>query len=141
MKRSATAVWQGSLKEGKGALSTASRTLKDVPYSFTSRFENGTGTNPEELIAAAHAGCFTMAFSHMLASAGFPPERVTTNATLTMEQVDGKWTISTIHLDVNAKVPGIDAPRLEETAKMAKADCPVSRVLKATVTMALTREP
>ena len=98
MKRIGSAVWQGDLKSGKGTVATQSGAVKDMPYSFTSRFENGTGTNPEELIAAAHAGCFSMAASGALGKAGFTPEKLSTEATLTLEQIDGKWTISAIHL-------------------------------------------
>src|SRR5947209_7427250 len=108
MKRTATAVWSGDLKQGKGSLTAPGGVLKETPYSFHSRFEQGAGTNPEELIAAAHAGCFTMATSASLGKAGFTPERLSTEAALTLEQVDGNWTITTIHLTMNGKVPGID---------------------------------
>ncbi len=135
MKRSATAVWKGDLKAGAGALSTPSGVLKNTAYSFSTRFENGTGTNPEELIAAAHAGCFTMATSASLGKAGFVPESLTTEATLTLEQVNGAWTITTIHLVMNAKVPVITPEKFQEIAADAKANCPVSRALKATITM------
>src|SRR5688572_33323007 len=140
MKRTASAVWQGDLKQGKGTVSTASGVLKDTPYSFTTRFENGTGTNPEELIAAAHAGCFSMALSAFLGIEGFKPERVATNAALTLEQVQGNWTITAIHLDTKAKVPGIDKTKFEAVANDAKANCPVSRVLKANITLAANLE-
>src|ERR1700676_3053511 len=108
MKRKASAIWQGGLKDGKGSISTDSGVLKDTAYSFTTRFENGIGTNPEELIAAAHAGCFTMAFSAFLGKAGFTPEKLSTQATLTLEQVQGNWTITTIHLELTGRVPGIE---------------------------------
>ena len=133
MKRTASAIWNGDLKQGKGTLSAPGGVLNKTPYSFTSRFENGPGTNPEELIAAAHAGCFTMALSAFLGRAGFTPTELATEATLTLEQVDGNWTITTIHLGVAGKVPGIDAAKFEEIAKDAKANCPVSRVLKADI--------
>ena len=133
MKRTASAVWNGDLKQGKGTLSTQGGVLNKTPYSFAARFEQGAGTNPEELIAAAHAGCFTMQLSAFLAQAGFTAEELTTNATLTFEQVDGTWTITTIHLDLTARVPGIEAAKFEEIANDAKAKCPVSRVLKADI--------
>jgi lipoyl-dependent peroxiredoxin len=135
MKRTASAAWQGDLKQGKGTLSTQSGVLKETPYSFATRFENGAGTNPEELIAAAHAGCFTMATTASLGRAGFVPERLSTQATLTLEQVDGQWTITAIHLELNARIPGIEAQKFDEIAADAKANCPVSRVLNAEVTL------
>src|SRR6266852_5576555 len=121
MKRTASAVWTGDLKQGKGTLSTQSGVLKDTPYSFTTRFENGIGTNPEELIAAAHAGCFTMAVSAFLGRAGFTPEKLSTQASLTLEQVQGNWTITAIHLEMNARVPGIGPEKFAEIAADAKA--------------------
>ena len=135
MKRTASAAWQGDLKQGKGTLSTQSGVLKDTPYSFTTRFENGAGTNPEELIAAAHAGCFTMATTASLGRAGFVPEKLSTQATLTLEQVDGQWTITAIHLELKARIPGIEPQKFDEIAADAKANCPVSRVLNAEVTL------
>src|SRR5579862_778827 len=138
MDRSASAVWQGSLKEGKGTISTQSGTLKDTQYSFAARFAEGIGTNPEELIAAAHAGCFTMAFSGMLGGAGFTPTKLATEATLTLEQIDGAWTLSTIHLETTGEVPGISKEKFQEVAAEAKAKCPVSRVLKANITLTAT---
>jgi len=135
MKRTASAVWQGTLKEGKGTVSSQSGVLCDTSYSFRSRFADGTETNPEELIAAAHAGCFTMALSVFLGNAGFTADRLATTATLTLEQVEGKWTITAIHLDLTGKVPGIDAARFQEAAEGAKANCPVSQVLKANITL------
>src|SRR5437870_3351612 len=116
MKRTASAVWNGDLKQGKGTLTTQGGVLDKTPYSFAARFEQGVGTNPEELIAAAHAGCFTMQLSAFLSEAGFAPEELSTKATLTFEQVDGTWTITTIHLDLSARVPGIDAAKFEELA-------------------------
>jgi len=138
MKRTGSAVWQGDLKNGKGMLSTQSGTLKDTPYSFKARFENGTGTNPEELIAAAHAGCFAMALSAALGQAGFTPERLDSQATATLEQVDGNWSITTIDLQLNASVPGIDRGKFDEIAADAKRNCPVSRVLNATINLQAT---
>ena len=135
MKRTASAVWLGNLKQGNGTVSTGNGTLKNAPYSFTSRFENGAGTNPEELIAAAHAGCFTMATSASLGRAGLTPERLSTEATLTLEQVQGAWTITTIHLQLTGRVPGISQEKFAEIAADAKANCPVSRALKAEITL------
>ena len=135
MKRTASAVWNGDLKAGQGTLSTHGGVLHQTPYSFAARFEHGTGTNPEELIAAAHAGCFAMQLSAMLSGAGFPPAELSADAALTFEQVDGTWTITTIHLDLTGRVPGIDAAKFAEIAAEAKAVCPVSRVLKAEITL------
>ncbi|MEP6943655.1 MAG: OsmC family protein [Betaproteobacteria bacterium] len=135
MQRKATARWQGTAKEGSGALTTQSATLKDTPYSFTARFGDGKGTNPEELIAAAHAGCFTMALSFMLNNAGFTAEAIDTEATLTMEQVGGNWTVTAIHLTTRARVPTIDAAKFAEIAGNAKTNCPISRLLNTTITM------
>ncbi len=135
MKRTASAAWSGDLKQGKGTVSTQSGVLKATPYSFSTRFENGAGTNPEELIAAAHAGCFTMATAAALGRAGFTPQQLATNASLTLEQVSGNWTITTIDLQMTAKVPGIDAKKFAEIANDAKANCPVSRVLNAKISL------
>lgn len=135
MKRHASAVWQGTLKEGKGSLSTQSGTLQETPYNFSGRFEAGTGTNPEELIAAAHAGCFTMALAAKLSAAGFPPEKLSTRANLTLEQVQGNWAITTIHLELTGKVPGVERARFDELANDAKATCIVSRALTAQITL------
>ena len=134
-KRSASAVWQGDLKSGRGAISTSSKALQDTPYSFVTRFEDGAGTNPEELIAAAHAGCFSMALAASLGKAGHTPERIATNATITLEQVEGAWTLTTSHLELDARVPGIDRAKFDAIAEDAKANCPVSRVLRATITL------
>src|ERR1700683_1063660 len=141
MNRKASAVWKGALKEGKGTISTESGVLANTPYSFSTRFENAAGTNPEELIAAAHAGCFTMALSAFLGGAGFTAKESSTRAPLTLDQVAGNWTITTIHLDLTGRVPGIDAAKFEEIAKNAKANCPVSRVLKADITLAIQLLP
>lgn len=136
MKRTANAHWEGSLRDGKGNISTQSGVLDKTQYSFSTRFEDGKGTNPEELIAAAHAGCFTMALSSELGKAGMVPEAVDTVATLTMEKTDAGFTITAIHLDVTAKLPaGSDAAKFQEVAAGAKKNCPVSRVLNATITM------
>lgn len=135
MKRTASAVWNGDLKKGTGTVSTQSGVLKQTQYSFSTRFENGIGTNPEELIAAAHAGCFTMALSAFLGGAGFTPDELTTQATLSLEQVDGNWTITAIHLDLKGRVPGIDRAKFDEIADQAKANCPVSRVLKTDISL------
>ena len=135
MKRTASAAWSGDLKKGKGTLTTQSGMLKDTGYSFSTRFENGVGTNPEELIAAAHAGCFTMATAAALGRAGFTPDKLATNASLTLEQVSGNWTITTVDLQMTARVPGIDANKFQEIAADAKANCPVSRVLNAKISL------
>ncbi len=138
MQRKASAVWRGGLKDGRGQVSSASGVLKDTPYSFSTRFENQPGTNPEELIAAAHAGCFSMALSAQLGNAGMTPESIETTATLTMDKPDAGFTITAIHLDVNARVPNADRAKFEEAANNAKAGCPVSRVLNAKITMNAT---
>jgi osmotically inducible protein OsmC len=135
MKQTASAVWQGSLKEGAGTLSTGSGALAAKPYSFKTRFEGEQGTNPEELIGAAHAGCFSMAFSMILGEAGFTADKIETAATITLEQKDGGFAITTSHLDVTATVPGIDEAAFQELAAKAKAGCPVSKVLNANITM------
>jgi osmotically inducible protein OsmC len=135
MKRSASATWLGDLKQGKGSLTTQSGVLKETAYSFATRFESGVGTNPEELIAAAHAGCFTMALAAFLGRAGFTPEKLATQALLALEQVEGNWTITSVHLDTTARVPGIGREKFAEIAADAKANCPVSRVLNAKITL------
>jgi len=135
MKRTASAVWQGNLKDGKGTVSTESGALSQTPYSFSTRFENARGTNPEELIAAAHAGCFSMALSAELGKAGITPDSIQTTANLTMERLDAGWTVTAIHLDVAAKVPGRDAAKFAAAANSAKTGCPISRLLKTTITM------
>lgn len=135
MKRIASAEWKGSLKEGKGTLTTGSTLLSNAQYSFGTRFEQGVGTNPEELIAAAHAGCFSMALSAQLGNAGFTPESIKTNATVTLEKTDNGFAITAVHLDVKAKVPGADQAAFEKAANAAKEGCPVSKVLNANITM------
>lgn len=135
MKRKASAVWNGSLKDGKGAISTESGALKALQYSFGTRFENGVGTNPEELIGAAHAGCFAMAFSAELGKAGLTPASIQATATVTLDKTDAGWTVTASHLDVAARVPGADANQVLAIANTAKAGCPISRLLKAEVTL------
>jgi lipoyl-dependent peroxiredoxin len=135
MKRKASAVWRGGLKDGKGNISSDSGVLKDTQYSFGTRFENGVGTNPEELIAAAHAGCFAMAFSAELGKAGFTPESIQASATVTLDKTDAGWTVTESHLDVTARIPGVDRVKAIEIANAAKAGCPISRLLKANITM------
>ena len=131
MDRSASAVWKGNLKEGAGTLSTQSGTLKETQYSFKARFADGVGTNPEELIAAAHAGCFTMALSAQLTDAGFTADSLETTAVLTLDMHGDAPTITKIHLTTKAKIPTIDKTKFDELAHKAEIGCPVSRVLKA----------
>src|SRR5574340_1103720 len=135
MKRNASARWQGDLKTGKGTVSTGSGVLSNTQYSFATRFENGAGTNPEELIAAAHAGCFTMALSAQLGNAGMTAESIDTSAKLTLDKTDAGFSITAIHLDVKARIPGADKAKFDEAALNAKKGCPVSRVLNANITM------
>ncbi len=135
MERKASAVWKGGLKDGKGSVSSASGVLSNTPYSFATRFEGTPGTNPEELIAAAHAGCFSMALSAQLGAANLTPESINTSATLTMEKLEAGWTITAVHLDVVAKVPGASADAFNKAAQDAKAGCPVSKVLNAKISM------
>lgn len=141
MNRKGSAIWRGTLKEGKGTVSTQSGVLKDTQYAFTTRFENGIGTNPEELIAAAHASCFSMALSGQLGNAGMTAESIATEATLDFQKLDAGWTVVGIHLDVKCKVPNADAAKFETAANNAKAGCPISRLLspgtKITMTAAL----
>ena len=131
MERSASAIWHGDLKKGTGSLTTQSHVLYDTPYSFHTRFEDAAGTNPEELIAAAHAGCFTMALSSQLTSAEHPPSTIETTATVTMETTDDGPTITKIHLSTHATIPGIEKSTFDELAKKAKDGCPISRLLKS----------
>ena len=135
MKRKASAVWTGGLKEGRGAISTETGVLKETQYSFSTRFENGIGTNPEELIGAAHAGCFSMALSGQLGAAGMTAERIRTTATVTLEKLEAGFAITGIHLDVTAKIPGADAQKFQTAAAAAKEGCPVSKALKGPITM------
>jgi osmotically inducible protein OsmC len=140
MERAATAVWVGALKDGKGSISTQSGVLSDSPYSFVTRFENGKGTNPEELIAAAHAGCFTMALAAQLGTMNLAPESLRTTATVSLEKLDAGWTISKVHLEVAARLRGISSAALEAAATNAKNNCPVSRLLRAEITMTTSLE-
>lgn len=135
MKRKASAEWRGDLKTGKGLVSTDSGALRAAPYSFTTRFEEEKGTNPEELIAAAHAGCFTMALSAELGKAGIVPESLRTMATITMDKLDAGWTVTESHLEVTGKVPGGSAEAFQKAAQAAETGCPISRLLKAKITM------
>ena len=135
MIRKATAEWRGSLKEGKGTVSTESGVLSGTPYSFGTRFENAKGTNPEELIGAGHAGCFSMALSAILGGAGLTPERINTGAAVTLEKVGNGFEVTAIHLDVKARIPGADRAAFEKAANEAKAGCPISKLLNTKVTM------
>ena len=136
MKRSANAIWKGSLKDGSGTLTAPGGALDHTQYSFGSRFASGAGTNPEELIAAAHAGCFAMALSAALGEAGFTPTSLDATAEVSLDNVPPKgWTVTASHLVLKAQIPGIDAAKFEEIAAKAKANCPISRLLNATVTL------
>jgi osmotically inducible protein OsmC len=135
IRRNASAVWNGDLKTGKGKITTASGLLDGAQYGFTTRFEEGKGTNPEELIAAAHAGCFSMALSAQLGNAGLTPKSIETKATVTMEKLEAGFTVTKVHLDVKADVPGATKQAFEKAANDAKAGCPISRLLKAEITM------
>jgi osmotically inducible protein OsmC len=140
MKRNASAVWQGGLKDGKGTISTDSGVLANTQYSFSTRFEDGTGTNPEELIAAAHAGCFSMALSGQLGAAGLTAESINTTASVSLEKTDAGFAITRVHLEVRAKVPGADQAAFDKATSNAKSGCPVSKVLNAEITMNATLE-
>ena len=135
MKRSASAMWNGDLKTGKGTISTDSGVLSNTQYSFATRFENGAGTNPEELIAAAHAGCFSMALSAQLAEAGLVAQSIQTKATVKLEKSDGGFAITEVHLALTAKIPGADQQAFETAAENAKSGCPVSKLLNAKITL------
>ena len=135
MKRKASALWKGGLKDGNGTVSTGSGVLSNTPYSFSTRFEDQPGTNPEELIAAAHAGCFTMALSGQLGNRNMTAENIQTTATLTMDKLEAGWTVTEIHLEVAAKIPGADPAKFEEAANAAKTGCPISRLLNTRITM------
>lgn len=141
IKRHGSAVWQGALKGGKGSVSTESGVLSETPYGFGSRFEGQPGTNPEELIAAAHAGCFSMALSLFLGEADLTAERIETSAEVTLEQVDGGFSITAVHLTLKAKVPGADQATFAKVAETAKAGCPVSKLLKADISLDATLLP
>lgn len=138
MNRSASAVWKGDIKNGMGSLSTESSVLNDTPYSFSTRFENAKGTNPEELIGAAHAGCFAMALSAALSRAGFAPEQLEVQAQVSVDQEQGQWRISAVALSLQAKVPGVDSEQFEAMANEAKTNCPVSRVLNTSISLQAT---
>lgn len=135
IKNTASAHWEGNLNDGKGTITTNSKVLDETPYSFKARFENGIGTNPEELIAAAHAGCFTMALSLFLGNAGFTPKSLNTSAEVILEQVKSAWAVTKVHLSLEAEVPGIDEEKFDELAAFAKANCPISKLLNATITL------
>ena len=135
MQRNASAHWSGGLKDGKGTISSASGVLKNTPYSFSTRFESQPGTNPEELIAAAHAGCFSMALSDQLGNAGMTAQAIDTTATVTMEKTDAGFTVTASHLQVTVKIPGADQAKFDQAAKNAKEGCPISRLLNAKITM------
>ena len=135
MKRTASAVWTGGLKDGKGTISTQSGVLKDSPYGFNTRFEDNPGTNPEELIGAAHAGCFSMALSGQLGENGMTAESIKTNATVTLEKVGDGFSVTAVHLDLVAKIPGADKAAFETAANNAKAGCPISKLLNAKITL------
>jgi len=136
MNRKASAIWHGDLKSGRGAISTESTVLKDTQYSFGTRFENGPGTNPEELIGAAHAGCFSMALSAELQKAGFVADTIATTATVTLENhPQTSWTVTKIHLETTAKIPRVSADQFATIANGAKAGCPISRLLKAEISL------
>jgi lipoyl-dependent peroxiredoxin len=135
MKRKGSAVWRGGLKDGKGIVTTDSGVLSNTPYSFSTRFEDAKGTNPEELIAAAHAGCFSMALSAQLGEAGITPEQIQTTATVSLDKTEGGFSITAIHLDVLAKIPGANKQAFDTAANNAKSGCPVSKVLNAKISM------
>src|SRR5215472_8373834 len=135
MQRNASAHWSGGLKDGKGTITSGSGVLKNTPYSFSTRFEGQPGTNPEELIAAAHAGCFTMALSAQLGNAGMTAQSIDTTATVTLEKLESGFAITKVHLQVKARIPGGDKAKFEQAAKNAETGCPVSKVLNANITM------
>lgn len=135
MKRTGSAVWQGGIRDGKGTVSTESGVLDGAQYSFSTRFEDGKGTNPEELLAAAHAGCFSMALSKQLNDAGFTADSINTTAAVRLEKTDAGFSITKVHLDVTARVPGADQAAFETAANNAKAGCPVSRLFNAEITL------
>ena len=138
MQRKASAVWQGGLKTGKGTVSTQSGILNETPYSFTTRFEQSAGTNPEELVAAAHAGCFAMALSAQLEGAGMVAEKLEVTATVKFDKLDSGWTVTESHLDLTAHIPGADPDKFDACADAAKKGCPISRLLNARITLIAT---
>ena len=135
MKRTASAHWSGTLKEGKGTLTTGSGVLKDSPYGFKTRFEDAPGTNPEELIGAAHAGCFSMAFSMLLGEENFTADSIDTKATVTLDKQDGGFAVTAVHLEMRAKIPGIKEDQFRKIAEKAKGGCPISKLLKADISL------
>jgi lipoyl-dependent peroxiredoxin len=141
MKRKASAEWQGDLKGGNGTISTDSTVLSGTPYSFGTRFENAKGTNPEELIAAAHAGCFSMALSAELGKANLTPQSIRTTATVSLDKLDSGWTVTESHLEVTAKIPGASQDAFMAAARAAETGCPISKLLKAKITMDAKLEP
>ena len=140
MQSTASAVWKGSLKAGSGAISSRSGVLSDTAYTFATRFEGSAGTNPEELIAAAHAGCFSMALSAQLGEAGLTPDHVSTTATVTLENTDGGFAVTRIHLDVSARIPGADQAAFDTAANNAKTGCPISKLMNAEISMSANLE-
>lgn len=138
MRRKATAIWHGGLKTGNGTLSTGSLALNDAPYSFTTRFEHTPGTNPEELVAAAHAGCFAMALAAQLEQAGMVPQTLEVSATVKLEKLDAGWTVTESHLELTAHIPGADPDKFDLAAQEAKKNCPISRLLTAKITLTAT---
>lgn len=135
IKKKAWAVWKGGIKDGGGTISTETGVLKEAPYGFKARFEGGPGTNPEELIGAAHAGCFSMAFSLMLTEAGFKPEKIETHAVVSLDKDDGGFSVTASELTMTAKIPGIDQAKFDELSKKAKESCPISKLLKTRITL------
>ena len=135
MQRYASAIWKGGLKDGKGTVSSASGVLSSASYGFTTRFENAKGTNPEELVGAAHAACFSMAFSGELGKLGFTPDSIETKATVTFDKTDAGWTVTAIHLEVVGKVPKADSASFQKAAEAAKKGCPISRLLNTAITL------
>jgi len=135
LQRKGSAQWKGGLKDGKGSVSTASGVLSNTPYSFSSRFEGQQGTNPEELIGAAHAGCFSMALSAQLDGVGLKADSIDTTATVSLEKLEGGFAITSVHLEVRAKIPGADQAKFDEATKKAKEGCPVSKLLNTKITM------
>jgi lipoyl-dependent peroxiredoxin len=140
IKRSASAEWRGGLKDGRGTVSSASGVLKETQYSFGTRFESGQGTNPEELIAAAHAGCFAMALSAQLGERGMTAESIRASATVTLDKAEGGWAVTTSDLKVTARIPNADHTKFDEAANAAKEGCPISKLLKAKITLEATLE-
>lgn len=138
MNKTASAHWQGDLKQGKGTISTQSGALKDNPYGFNTRFEDAPGTNPEELIGAAHAGCFSMAFSMLLGEENFTPDSIDTKATVTLEKLSDGFAVTAVHLEMRARIPGIEQAKFEDIANKAKSGCPISKLLNAKITLDAT---